>query len=222
MTRATRQPGQPLTIETIIASTRIIPVLSIDRLEDAVPLAEALLAGGLPVLEVTLRTEAALPAIEAIARSVPEMTVGAGTILTPQDLREARRAGARFGVSPGLTLPLAERLEDGWPFLPGAVTPTEIMAARDFGFRTVKFFPAEVYGGPAAITALGGPFRDMRFCPTGGVREANLRAFLDLPNVPCVGGSWMASRADLAARDWRAITTKARRSVEIASGTVTT
>src|SRR5690606_22581394 len=101
VTRATRQPGQPLTIETIIASTRIIPVLSIDRLEDAVPLAEALLAGGLPVLEVTLRTEAALPAIEAIARSVPEMTVGAGTILTPQDLREARRAGARFGVSPG-------------------------------------------------------------------------------------------------------------------------
>jgi 2-dehydro-3-deoxyphosphogluconate aldolase/(4S)-4-hydroxy-2-oxoglutarate aldolase len=142
-------------IDALLARTRIIPVLTIERAEDAVPLAEALVAGGLPVLEVTLRTEAALAAIEAIARAVPDAAIGAGTILTAGDLERARRAGAGFGVSPGLSLPLAEALEDGFPFLPGAVTPSEIMAARDFGFRTLKYFPAEIWRGRGARGARG-------------------------------------------------------------------
>lgn len=208
------------TIEAVLGRTRIVPVLTIDRAEDAVPLAEALLAGGLPVLEVTLRTAAAPAAIAAIARAVPEAVVGAGTVLTPADLRTAREAGAAFGVSPGLSLPLAEALEDGFPFLPGAVTPSEIMAARDFGFRVLKFFPADIYGGAAALGALGAPFQDVRFCPTGGVRESNLRGFLDLPNVAAVGGSWMASRANIAGRDWAGIRAKAHRSSLLAAGTL--
>lgn len=207
-------------IEAVLARTRIVPVLTIEHAEDAVPLAEALVAGGLPILEVTLRTAAAPAAIAAIARAVPGAVVGAGTILTPGDLKAARDAGAGFGVSPGLSLPLAEALEDGFPFLPGAVTPSEIMAARDFGFRTLKFFPAEIYGGAAALAALAAPFRDMRFCPTGGVREANLRSFLDLPNVPAVGGTWIATKADVAARDWPAIRAKAQRAVLLATGTL--
>jgi 2-dehydro-3-deoxyphosphogluconate aldolase/(4S)-4-hydroxy-2-oxoglutarate aldolase len=207
-------------IDALLARTRIIPVLTIERAEDAVPLAEALVAGGLPVLEVTLRTEAALAAIEAIARAVPDAAIGAGTILTAGDLERARRAGAGFGVSPGLSLPLAEALEDGFPFLPGAVTPSEIMAARDFGFRTLKYFPAEIYGGAAALAALAAVFQDIRFCPTGGVREANLRSFLDLPNVPVVGGTWIATKADIASRDWSGIRTKAHRAVLLATGTL--
>ncbi|WP_343718154.1 bifunctional 4-hydroxy-2-oxoglutarate aldolase/2-dehydro-3-deoxy-phosphogluconate aldolase [Inquilinus sp.] len=166
-----------MTVDAIIARAPIIPVLTVETVEAAVPLARALVDGGLPVLEVTLRTKAALDVIAAMASEVPDAIVGAGTVLNPADLEASRKAGAVFGVSPGLTPELA-RAAEGFPFLPGAVTPSEIMAARDLGYGVLKFFPAEIYGGQAALSALAGPFADMRFCPTGGVRESNLRAYL--------------------------------------------
>lgn len=206
-----------MTVDAIIARAPIIPVLTVETVEAAVPLARALVAGGLPVLEVTLRTRVALEVISAMATEVPEAVVGAGTILNPADFDAARRAGAAFIVSPGLTPELA-RAADGTPFLPGAVTPSEIMAARDLGFGVLKFFPAEIYGGQTALSALAGPFAGMRFCPTGGVRESNLRAYLSLPNVAVVGGTWLAGKAELAAGDWAAVTARARRAVAIARG----
>lgn len=206
-----------MTVDAIIARAPIIPVLTVETVEAAVPLAHALVAGGLPVLEVTLRTRVALEVISAMATEVPEAVVGAGTILNPADFDAARRAGAAFIVSPGLTPELA-RAADGTPFLPGAVTPSEIMAARDLGFGVLKFFPAEIYGGQTALSALAGPFAGMRFCPTGGVRESNLRAYLGLPNVAVVGGTWLAGKAELAAGDWAAVTARARRAVAIARG----
>ncbi len=195
----------------LLGLSPVMPVLVIDELAHAVPLVRALVDGGIRVLEVTLRTAAALEAIRAIAAEVPDAVVGAGTILNAGDLHAARAAGARFGISPGST---GELLRAGsiadWPYLPGATTASEVMAARDAGYDTLKFFPAEAAGGSAMLKSLYGPLPDIRFCPTGGITFANAPAYLALPNVGCVGGSWLASAANLQAGNWELIRQLAR------------
>lgn len=198
--------------ESILRAASVIPVLTIRRIEDAVPLAHALVKGGLTVLEITLRSEIAPRAIRRIGDEVPGAIAGAGTILDAGDLADARNAGARFGVSPGLTPELAEAVAAGdMPFLPGVATASEIMRARSLGFRHLKFFPAEAMGGRAALNGFAGPFGDVLFCPTGGIREDTLASYLELPNVLCVGGSWLASDADIDKGEWSDITERARR-----------
>jgi len=188
----------------------VIPVLVIDDLAHAVPLARALIAGGLPVLEVTLRTPQALDAIRAMAE-VPGGVVGAGTLLTPADVRAAKAAGAQFGVSPGATERLIAACEDeGLPLLPGAATATEVMALLERGFTVQKFFPAEASGGAPALKAIGAPIPQVSFCPTGGVSLANATDYLSLPNVLCAGGSWVAPKAALLAGDWDKVEALAR------------
>jgi 2-dehydro-3-deoxyphosphogluconate aldolase / (4S)-4-hydroxy-2-oxoglutarate aldolase len=184
----------------------VIPVIVLQELSQAVPLAEALVAGGLPVLEVTLRTPVALPAIEAMRRAVPEAIVGAGTLTTPAQFAAARAAGAQFGVSPGLTPELADaaRAAD-WPFLPGIMTASELMRARALGYTCCKLFPAQQAGGTGMLKALHAVFSDVCFCPTGGVTPENATEFLALPCVPCVGGSWVAPAGLLNAGDWSRI-----------------
>jgi 2-dehydro-3-deoxyphosphogluconate aldolase/(4S)-4-hydroxy-2-oxoglutarate aldolase len=184
----------------------VVPVLVIDELSHARALAEALVAGGLPALEVTLRTPVALDAIRAMAE-VPGGRVGAGTLLTPADVKAAKKAGATFGVSPGATDRLIAACEDeGLPLLAGAVTATEVMALLERGFTMLKFFPAETSGGAAAIKALGAPIPQVNFCPTGGVSLKNATDYLSLKNVVCVGGSWVAPKEAMARGDWAAIT----------------
>lgn len=189
----------------------VIPVLTIARLEQAVPLAQALAAGGLCVIEVTMRTPVALDAIAAIATALPQVLVGAGTILGPADLAAAEAAGARFALSPGASAALlAAALSARIPFIPGAATASEVMVARAAGYRLVKLFPAEQLGGPAMVKAIGAPLPDMMVCPTGGIDAAKAPAYRALPNVACVGGSWMAPAAMVEAGDWSAITALAR------------
>jgi 2-dehydro-3-deoxyphosphogluconate aldolase/(4S)-4-hydroxy-2-oxoglutarate aldolase len=184
----------------------VIPVLVIDDLAHAAPLARALVAGGLPVLEVTLRTPVALDAIRAMAE-VPGGHVGAGTLLTPADVRAARAAGASFGVSPGATDRLLDACaEHDLPLLPGAATASEIMALLDRGHSTMKFFPAEQAGGAAYLRSIGAPIPQAEFCPTGGIGPKNAPDYLSLPNVLCVGGSWVAPKAAMAAGQWDEIT----------------
>jgi 2-dehydro-3-deoxyphosphogluconate aldolase / (4S)-4-hydroxy-2-oxoglutarate aldolase len=198
-----RQAG----LEPFLRTAPVIPVLSINNLADAVPLARALAAGGLRVIEVTLRTEAALAAIEAIATSVPEVVVGVGTLLDAGHLAEAAGAGARFAVSPGATpsiLDAAEQQEV--PLLPGIATPSEAMAVIERGYRFAKFFPAEPSGGAAFLAAIAAPLPQLMFCPTGGVTLESAPRYLGLSNVICVGGSWMVKPEMLRARDWAAIT----------------
>jgi 2-dehydro-3-deoxyphosphogluconate aldolase/(4S)-4-hydroxy-2-oxoglutarate aldolase len=179
----------------------VIPVLTMARAADAVPLARALVNGGLPVLEITLRTEAALAAIAAISAEVPDALPGVGTVTAAEQFGPARAAGARFAVSPGFSAELAAAAGD-LPFLPGIATPTEAMAARGAGLRHLKFFPAEASGGRAALKALAGPFGDLLFCPTGGIDADNAAGYLALANVLCVGGSWVAPAAAVAVGDW--------------------
>ncbi len=189
----------------------VIPVIVIDELALAVPLARALVAGGVRVLEVTLRTPAALAAIRAMAREVPEAIVGVGTLTRPEDFTEARDAGARFGVSPGLTPALIEAAwESGLPLLPGVMTPSDVIAARLAGFRELKLFPARQAGGIGMLQALAGPFPDVTFCPTGGITVETAPDFLALPNVACVGGSWLTPKTALATGDWGTVTALAR------------
>ena len=193
----------------------VIPVLMIRDAADALPLARALVAGGLPVLEVTLRTPAALKAIEAIT-GVEGAVVGAGTVLSPADAQAAQTAGAAFAVSPGATDRLLDACESrALPLLPGAATATEAMRLLERGYTTQKFFPAEVAGGAAALRALGGPLPQIAFCPTGGVSPANAPGYLALANVACVGGSWLAPADLLAAGDWDAITALARAAAQL-------
>jgi 2-dehydro-3-deoxyphosphogluconate aldolase / (4S)-4-hydroxy-2-oxoglutarate aldolase len=199
-------------VDSILRTAPVIPVLTIRRINDVVPLARALVEGGLSVLEITLRSEIATQAIRLIRESVPRAIAGAGTILDADDLAAARHAGAAFGVSPGLTPELAAAVTAaGMPFLPGVATASEIMRARALGFRHLKFFPAEAMGGRAALNGFGGPFRDVLFCPTGGIREDTLADYLKLPNVVCAGGSWMAPDEDIANGAWSAIAERARR-----------
>lgn len=188
----------------------VIPVLVIEEAAKARPLAEALVAGGLPVLEVTLRTSAALEAIRAMAE-VPGGHVGAGTLITAEDVRAAKAAGATFGVSPGATDALLAACEDeGLPLLAGAATASEAMRLLARGYDMLKFFPAEASGGAPALKALGGPLPQISFCPTGGVSPGNAVEYLKLGTVPCVGGSWIAPADLVAAGDWGAIEAKAR------------
>ena len=189
----------------------VIPVLIIEDLAYAVPLARALVAGGVRVLEVTLRTPVALAAIRAMADEVPEAIVGVGTLTRPEDFSEARDAGACFGVSPGLTPALIEAAkESGLPLLPGVMTPSDVIAARQAGFEQLKLFPARQAGGMGMLQALAGPFPDVTFCPTGGITAETAPEFLALPNVGCVGGSWLTPKAALLAGDWGRITELAR------------
>ncbi len=194
----------------LAAHAPIIPVLVIEDLAHAVPLARALVAGGLPVLEVTLRSARALDAIAAMSE-VEGGIVGAGTILTPADMKAAKAAGARFAVSPGATdRVLAAAEDEALPLLPGAVTASEVMALYERGYDMLKFFPAEAVGGAPALKSIGGPIPQVAFCPTGGISLANAPSYLSLSNVLCAGGSWVAPKAAMAAGDWEAITCLAR------------
>ncbi len=194
----------------ICALAPIVPVLVVDDAALARPLAEALVAGGLPALEVTLRTPAALDAIRAMAQ-VPGGVVGADTLVTPDDVRAAKEAGAQFGVSPGATDALIAACEaEGLPLLPGAATATEAMRLLEQGYDMLKFFPAEASGGAPALKAIGAPLPQITFCPTGGVSPANARDYLSLPNVICAGGSWVAPKQMVAQGDWAGIEALAR------------
>lgn len=196
-------------LRALAARAPVIPVLTLERAEDALPVGRALAAGGLPVIEVTLRTPAALGAITALA-TLPGVSVGAGTLRTAADVAAAREAGAAFGVSPGATERLlAAALAEGLPLLPGAATPSEAMRLAEAGHDFLKFFPAAAAGGHALLAALAAPLPDIAFCPTGGIGAEDARAWLALPNVLCVGGSWVAPPEAVAARDWAGIEARA-------------
>ncbi|MFI0515652.1 2-dehydro-3-deoxyphosphogluconate aldolase/(4S)-4-hydroxy-2-oxoglutarate aldolase [Streptomyces canus] len=189
----------------------VVPVVVLANASDAVPLARALVAGGLSAIEVTLRTPAALDAIRAIAEEVPDAVVGAGTVITPEQVRESVAAGARFLVSPGWTDVLLEAMRgSGVPFLPGVSTTSEVVALLERGVREMKFFPAEAAGGTAYLRSLSGPLPQARFCPTGGIGAGNAPDYLSLPNVGCVGGTWMLPADAIAARDWERVERLAR------------
>jgi 2-dehydro-3-deoxyphosphogluconate aldolase/(4S)-4-hydroxy-2-oxoglutarate aldolase len=195
----------------IMKTSAVIPVIAIDDLEHAVPLARALVAGGIRVLEVTLRTKHGLPAIRAMAREVEGAIVGVGTLTQPEEFAAARDAGAVFGVSPGLTQALIDgALSSGLPLLPGVMTPSEVMRAREVGFRQLKLFPAVPAGGVGMLNAIGGPLPDVTFCPTGGISEATAPQFLACKNVACVGGSWLTPKDAMLAGDWDKITALAK------------
>lgn len=198
-------------LERTMRAGPVIPVLTIDDISHAVPLARALVEGGLPSVEITLRTKPALAAIEAVARDVPGAIVGAGTVLNREQLRDAQRAGATFAVSPGATPTFLEAADVAdMPLLPGIATASEAMVAQEAGYRFLKFFPAEASGGVAFLKSVFGPLPDMRFCPTGGIDAAKARDYLALPNVLCVGGSWVVPSSALKAGDYAMITKLAR------------
>ena len=198
-------------IRRILDLSPVIPVITIRDLAQAVPLAQALVAGGLRVLEVTLRTSAGLAAIEAMRRAVPDAVVGVGTLLDAAQVKAADAAGAQFGVSPGLTPALADAAGTvAWPLLPGVMTPSELIAARARGYTACKLFPAQQAGGIGMLKALHAVFPDVVFCPTGGISRQTAPDFLALPNVRCVGGSWLVPDEALAQGDWSAIEALAR------------
>jgi 2-dehydro-3-deoxyphosphogluconate aldolase/(4S)-4-hydroxy-2-oxoglutarate aldolase len=211
------QKTEPLI--AVMAAQPVIPVLKIARVEDAVPLARALAAGGLKAIEITLRTPAALDAIRAVAEQVKEAVVGAGTILDAGQFAAAESAGARFIVSPGFTPALAQAAASSKvPLLPGAITPGEILAAAEHGYSILKFFPAGPAGGAPFLKALASPFAGVRFCPTGGVDAGNAGAYLALENVACVGGSWVAPDALVRAGNWDEITRLAQQAAALPRG----
>ncbi|QEV17842.1 bifunctional 4-hydroxy-2-oxoglutarate aldolase/2-dehydro-3-deoxy-phosphogluconate aldolase [Streptomyces alboniger] len=195
----------------------VVPVVVVDELKDAVPMARALVAGGLPAIEVTLRTPVALDAIRAIAAEVPGAVVGAGTVISPRNVADSVDAGARFLVSPGWTDSLLAAMEGaGVPFLPGVSTASEVVALLERGVSEMKFFPAEAAGGTAYLKSLGGPLPQARFCPTGGITSGTASAYLALKNVGCVGGSWMLPADAVAAKDWARVESLAREAVALA------
>ncbi|MVT76207.1 bifunctional 4-hydroxy-2-oxoglutarate aldolase/2-dehydro-3-deoxy-phosphogluconate aldolase [Bradyrhizobium cajani] len=197
----------------------VIPVLTIERIQDAVPLARALVAGGVRTLEVTLRTPVAIEAARAMMAEVPEAAVGIGTILNPADFTRVEKLGVRFGISPGLTPDLLKAAADSaLPFAPGIATASELMMALTHGFDVAKFFPAEQAGGIKGLRALGGPFPNVRFCPTGGVGEANAATWLAEPNVVAVGGSWLCPTAEIRAGNWAGITAICQRTLKALKG----
>ncbi|MFF4057767.1 bifunctional 4-hydroxy-2-oxoglutarate aldolase/2-dehydro-3-deoxy-phosphogluconate aldolase [Streptomyces sp. NPDC001668] len=194
----------------------VVPVVVLQDAADAVPLARALVAGGLPAIEVTLRTPAALDAVRAISEGVPDAVVGAGTVITPEQVTESVAAGARFLVSPGWTDVLLEAMRGaGVPFLPGVSTTSEVVALLERGVREMKFFPAEAAGGTAYLKSLSGPLPQARFCPTGGIGARNAPEYLALPNVGCVGGTWMLPADAIAARDWGRVEQLAREAARL-------
>ncbi|MFE2885964.1 bifunctional 4-hydroxy-2-oxoglutarate aldolase/2-dehydro-3-deoxy-phosphogluconate aldolase [Streptomyces graminifolii] len=203
---------------SLLGLAPVLPVVVIEDVADAVPLARALVAGGLPAIEVTLRTPVALDALRAIAGEVPEAVVGAGTVVTPGQVEECVAAGARFLVSPGWTELLLEAMQgSGVPFLPGVSTTSEVVALLERGVREMKFFPAQAAGGTAYLRSLAGPLPQARFCPTGGIGVDSAPDYLALPNVGCVGGSWMIPADAVAARDWARVEGLAREAAALRS-----
>ena len=206
-----------LALAEIFAKQRIVAVATLERAADALPLADALCAGGVRVLEITLRTAAASAAIEQLRKARPDAIVGAGTVRDARTLSAARDAGAQFVVSPGFTRALHEAASVGaLPWLPGVATASEILLAQEAGHALLKFFPAEAAGGTRALRAFASVFPDVGFCPTGGVTAENVRSYLELPNVVCVGGTWLAPQALMAAQQWSKIQELASRAVELA------
>jgi 2-dehydro-3-deoxyphosphogluconate aldolase/(4S)-4-hydroxy-2-oxoglutarate aldolase len=209
----------PRSSKDLLDISPVIPVVVLDSAADAVPLARALARGGVRIMEITLRTDAGLEAIERVAAEVPETTVGAGTVTTPEEAAAARDAGAQFIVTPGATDRLmAAVLDTGLPLLAGASTLTEILRLREHGLQAAKFFPAEASGGTAYLRAVAGPVPDVRFCPTGGVSPANAKEYLALPNVGCVGGSWLTPAAAVRSGDWTEIERLAGEAASLAVG----
>jgi 2-dehydro-3-deoxyphosphogluconate aldolase / (4S)-4-hydroxy-2-oxoglutarate aldolase len=207
-----------MNLRSILALAPVIPVLTIEHVDHAAPLARALCAGGLRVLEVTLRTPAGLRAIEAMRNAVPDAVVGVGTLTRAQDFADAGNAGARFGVSPGLTAELANAARSAkFPLLPGVMTPSELIAGLGWGFDTFKLFPAQQAGGVSMLKAFSGPFPDVVFCPTGGITRAAAPEYLALRNVVCVGGSWVAPADAIRTGDWKAIEELARDAASLKS-----
>ncbi|WP_398469468.1 bifunctional 4-hydroxy-2-oxoglutarate aldolase/2-dehydro-3-deoxy-phosphogluconate aldolase [Tardiphaga sp.] len=194
-------------LRKMLIAAKVVPVLTIERVSDAVPLARALVAGGVRTLEITLRTAAAIEAAKAVMAEVPDAIVGIGTVLSAADFAQAEKLGARFTVSPGATPALLETAaKSDMPLLPGVASASDIMQARDHGFDTLKFFPAEQAGGRAMLRAWAGPFPDLRVCPTGGITEANAAEWLSEPSVLAVGGSWICQASYIKAADWAGIT----------------
>ena len=206
-------------INDIVRAGPVVPVLQFDNIEQGEQVSRALLAGGVRVLEITLRTPAAMDVIRHVAGLSDELIVGVGTLTRPEEMARAVAAGARFGVSPGYTPALgAAARAAGLPLLPGVVTPSDILAALADGYDTVKFFPAEPSGGVPMLKALYGPFRDVRFCPTGGISAESAPSYLAQPNVVCVGGSWLTPKALVDAKDWDGITRLARAASALSRG----
>jgi 2-dehydro-3-deoxyphosphogluconate aldolase/(4S)-4-hydroxy-2-oxoglutarate aldolase len=206
-----------MTLEQIMRTGPVIPVLKVHDVEKAIPLARALVAGGLPVLEVTLRTDAAIEAIAAMCE-VEGAIVGVGTITRPEQFLLAKQAGSQFAVTPGLSPALIEAApEAGMPVLPGVMTPSELISAVESGFELLKLFPAQIAGGVGMLKSLAGPFADVGFCPTGGVTPLNMIDYLLQPNVLCVGGTWLATDALMSNEDWDGITKLAQEAVALAS-----
>ncbi len=205
------------TPESLLDVVPVMPVVVVERVADAVPIARALVAGGLPAIELTLRTPVALEAMRAIADEVPEIVLGAGTIVTPRQADEAVAAGATFLVSPGATPALmAAMLATGVPFLPGTASVSEVLSVLEAGVTEMKFFPAEAAGGAAFLRSIASPVPAARFCPTGGITAASAASYLSLPNVGCVGGSWLTPADAIAAGDWARITQLAAAAAELA------
>jgi 2-dehydro-3-deoxyphosphogluconate aldolase/(4S)-4-hydroxy-2-oxoglutarate aldolase len=197
--------------EDVLASGKVVPVMVIKKLEHAVPLAKALLAGGIKVLEITLRTQVAIDAIRLISKEVPEAIVGAGTVTNPEDLAAVAEAGALFAISPGLTPELLEAANKGGiALIPGVSTISELMTGLDKGYKNFKFFPAAAAGGVKMLKSIAGPFPDVTFCPTGGISPENYQDYLALNNVACVGGSWLVPAEAIDREDWQKITSLAR------------
>jgi 2-dehydro-3-deoxyphosphogluconate aldolase/(4S)-4-hydroxy-2-oxoglutarate aldolase len=203
-------------IREVLALAPVVPVLTVEKLAHAAPLAKALYAGGLKVLEITLRTAVALQVIEAMRVAVPQAVIGAGTLVRPEDFARASDVGAQFAVTPGLTPQLAEAAARvTYPLLPGIITPGEILQALHFGYDTLRFFPAQPAGGIPMLQAFAGPFPHVAFCPTGGISRDSAPGFLNLPNVLCVGGSWVAPRALVEKGDWVGIEALARDAAQL-------
>lgn len=204
-------------LEKLLKISPVIPVVTIKKLEDAVPIAEALLEGGIKIIEITLRTDAGLPSIEEVSKRLSDMTVGAGTVSNPEQFKQASNAGSKFIVSPGLTDRLAQfALSEKTTYLPGVATISEIMKARDYGFHHLKLFPASVVGGPVAIKQFSSLFSDIYFCPTGGISLANMKDYLTISNVVCIGGSWLTPESAIESKNWNEITRLSRQAVAAA------
>ncbi|WP_121011590.1 bifunctional 4-hydroxy-2-oxoglutarate aldolase/2-dehydro-3-deoxy-phosphogluconate aldolase [Helicobacter pylori] len=204
---------QDKTIEVLQISP-IVPVVVIENIKDAVPLAQSLIEGGIPIIEVTLRSSCALEAIELIAKNVPKMRVGAGTILNFAQLEQAQNRGAEFLISPGLTIKLLEHAKKkDMPLIPGVSSSSEVMQALELGYSALKFFPAEYCGGVKLLNAFNGPFKGVKFCPTGGISADNMRSYLNLENVLCVGGSWLTPKNLIQNKEWDKITEICKRAL---------
>ncbi|GAA7221147.1 bifunctional 4-hydroxy-2-oxoglutarate aldolase/2-dehydro-3-deoxy-phosphogluconate aldolase [Helicobacter pylori] len=200
----------------ILQISPIVPVVVIENIKDAVPLVQSLIEGGIHIIEVTLRSSCALEAIELIAKNVPKMRVGAGTILNPTQLEQAQNRGAEFLISPGLTIKLLEYAKKkDMPLIPGVSSSSEVMQALELGYNALKFFPAEYCGGVKLLNAFNGPFKGVKFCPTGGISTDNMRSYLNLENVLCVGGSWLTPKNLIQNKEWDKITEICKQSLAL-------